>query len=539
MKINIPPQQADSSFAALNFDNCFVRELPADPESSNQLRQVHGACYSRVNPTPVVAPQRVAFALEVAELLDLESTACESEEFSQIFSGNRLLPGMDPYSTCYGGHQFGNWAGQLGDGRAINLGEIINQQGERWALQLKGAGPTPYSRRADGLAVLRSSVREFLCSEAMYHLGVPTTRALSLLLTGEQVTRDMFYDGHPQQEPGAVVCRVAPSFTRFGNFQIFTWRNEIDLLRQLTDYTIRTDFPHLGEPSRAVYLQWFEEICRRTAEMIVHWMRVGFVHGVMNTDNMSILGLTIDYGPYGWLENYDPDWTPNTTDAQGGRYRFGHQPQIALWNLVQLANAIYPLIEQAEPLEAVLQLYNDHYQQGWREMMAQKLGLKKFETTTDLLLTAELEKILQLVETDMTIFYRKLADLVPTDNHDDNNLLVPLLDAYYQPEELTRKHRDQINDWLRSYLKRVARDGVSTAARRQRMNSVNPKYVLRNYLAQLAIDKAEAGDHSLVNDLLEVMRQPYAEQPENEEFSLKRPEWARHRAGCSMLSCSS
>jgi len=539
MKENIAPQPTVSSFTNLNFDNRFVRELPADPDSSNQLRQVHGACYSRVQPTPVVAPQLVAFAQEVAELLNLESATCESEEFVQIFSGNQLLPEMDPYATCYGGHQFGNWAGQLGDGRAINLGEIINKQGERWALQLKGSGPTPYSRRADGLAVLRSSVREFLCSEAMYHLGVPTTRALSLLLTGEQVTRDMFYDGHPQEELGAVVCRVAPSFTRFGSFQIFAWRNEIDQLRQLVDYTIRTDFPHLGEPSADVYLRWFEEICLRTAEMIVHWMRVGFVHGVMNTDNMSILGLTIDYGPYGWLEDYDPDWTPNTTDAQGRRYRFGNQPQIALWNLAQLANAIYPLIEQVEPLEAALQLYSDSYQQGWQKMMAQKLGLKQFKPATDLLLIAELEKVLRLVETDMTIFYRKLADLVPSADRNDDSLLAPLLDAYYQPEELTKKHKDQINDWLRMYLKRVAQDGFSTAARQQQMNAVNPKYVLRNYLAQLAIDKAEAGDHSLVNDLLQVLRQPYAEQPENEEFSQKRPEWARHRAGCSMLSCSS
>ncbi len=533
------PRQLAKSLTSLNFDNRFVRELPADPDSSNQLRQVHRACYSRVWPTQVAAPQLVAYAAEVAELLNLEPAACESEEFAQIFVGNRLLPGMDPYACCYGGHQFGNWAGQLGDGRAINLGEIINQQGQRWALQLKGAGPTPYARRADGLAVLRSSVREFLCSEAMHHLGVPTTRALSLLLTGELVTRDMFYDGHPKEEPGAVVCRVAPSFTRFGSFQIFTWRNEIEQLRQLVDYTLRTDFPHLAGPSIGVYLQWFEEICRSTATMIVHWMRVGFVHGVMNTDNMSILGLTIDYGPYGWLEDYNPDWTPNTTDAPGGRYRFGNQPQVALWNLAQLANAIYPLIGQTEPLEAALQLYGVCYKQGWQEMMAQKLGLKKFEPATDLALSDELEKVLRLVETDMTIFYRKLVDLVPQDDQDDDSLIAPLLDAYYQPEELTDSHKRQISAWLRTYLKRLAQDGLSSAERRKRMNAVNPKYVLRNYLAQLAIDKAEAGDYSLVNDLLQVMRHPYAEQPENEEFARKRPEWARHRAGCSMLSCSS
>jgi uncharacterized protein YdiU (UPF0061 family) len=528
MKADAPKQQTNLSLAALNFDNAFVRELPADPDRSNRVRQVHGACYSRVQPTPVVAPQLVAYAAEVAELLDLQPESCREEEFAQTFVGNRLLPGMDPYACCYGGHQFGNWAGQLGDGRAINLGEVINQRGQRWALQLKGAGLTPYSRRGDGLAVLRSSVREFLCSEAMFHLGVPTTRALSVLLTGEQVMRDMFYDGHPKQEPGAVVCRVAPSFTRFGSFQIFSSRNEINLLRQLLDYTIRTDFPHLGEPSVAVYLQWFEELCR-----------VGFVHGVMNTDNMSILGLTIDYGPYGWIDDYNPDWTPNTTDAAGGRYRFGNQPHIALWNLAQLANAIYPLIEQAEPLEAALQIYGDCYKQGWQTMMAQKLGLKSFEAETDLALISELEKVLQLVETDMTIFYRKLADLTPTEEPDDASLLAPLREAYYQPEALTKDNQEQIAAWLRSYLQRVAKDGLDNDERRQRMQAVNPKYVLRNYLAQMAIDKAESGDHSLVHKLLQVMRRPYAEQPEYEEFAGKRPEWARNRPGCSMLSCSS
>ncbi|HSG73125.1 MAG TPA: protein adenylyltransferase SelO family protein, partial [Planctomycetaceae bacterium] len=276
------------------FDNRFVTELPGDPEERNFRRQVAKACYSRVMPTRVASPGLVHFSQEVVDLLGLVWDPNEEQDFADAFSGNRLLPGMDPFATNYGGHQFGTWAGQLGDGRAINLGELINPQGERWTLQLKGAGPTPYSRTADGLAVLRSSVREFLCSEAMYHLGVPTTRALSLVLTGEDVLRDMFYDGNPKYEPGAVVCRVAPTFTRFGNFQNFTARQDFETLRQLVDYTMRTDFPHLGEPSPDVYVAWFEEVCRTTAEMIVHWMRVGFVHGVMNTDNMSILGLTID-----------------------------------------------------------------------------------------------------------------------------------------------------------------------------------------------------------------------------------------------------
>ncbi len=524
----------------LVFDNRFVRELAADPEAGNRTRQVQRACYSRVMPTPVRQPQLVACAREVLDLLGLPADACDTEEFAQVFAGNRLLPGMEPYAACYGGHQFGNWAGQLGDGRAINLGEAVNAQGEHWTLQLKGAGPTPYSRRADGLAVLRSSIREFLCSEAMHHLGVPTTRALSVVRTGEQVVRDMFYDGHPKAEPGAVVCRVAPSFTRFGNFEIFAARQEDDILKQLADFTIRADFPHLGDPSPAVYGAWFAEICRRTAQLMVHWMRVGFVHGVMNTDNMSILGLTIDYGPYGWLEDYDPDWTPNTTDAQGRRYRFGHQPQIAAWNLVQLANALYPLVGAVEPLQQGIDLYGETYRQGWQAMMAGKLGLNAFDPATDAALIGALEAMLQLAEIDMTLFYRALAEVEGNDETKEELLLAPLLGAFYRPEQLTGEVRARIAAWLRHYLQRVRRDGTANAQRRQRMNAVNPKYVLRNYLAQLAIDRAEQGDSSLVRRLLEVLRRPYDEQPEAEvEFAQKRPEWARHRAGCSMLSCSS
>jgi serine/tyrosine/threonine adenylyltransferase len=531
-----------SRLVALTFDNRFVRELPADPETANHRRHVIGACYSRVLPTKVARPQMVAYSREVARQLDLTPEVCESDYFVQVFAGNRLSAGMDSYATCYGGHQFGHWAGQLGDGRAINLGEVINRQGERLTLQLKGAGRTPYSRTADGLAVLRSSVREFLCSEAMHHLGVPTTRALSLILSGEQVIRDMFYDGHPKGEPGAVVCRVAPSFTRFGSFELFATRGDIELLRKLVDYTIRTDFPHLGEPSPEVYLTWFTEVCRRTAEMIVHWQRVGFVHGVMNTDNMSILGLTIDYGPYGWLENYDPHWTPNTTDATHHRYCFGHQPEIAFWNLEQLANAICPLIERVELLQQALNVYEENFIRSWQTMMAGKLGLHTFDPATDDELTTELLAVLQLVETDMTIFYRQLA-LIDTGRESlhasDETLMRPLREAYYVPEQLTGEHAARIGNWLRSYIKRTQNDGTPDDLRRKRMNAINPKYVLRNYLAQLAIDEAELGDFSMINELLELLRHPYDEQPDKEELAAKRPDWARQRAGCSMLSCSS
>lgn len=528
--------QTDVDFLnGLNFDNRWLRELPGDEETDNYRRQVYGACHSRVMPTAVPKPSLLAYSPEMMRQLDLPEQLAESDAFAQIFAGNRLAQGMEPYAMCYGGHQFGHWAGQLGDGRAINLGELVNSRGEHWALQLKGAGPTPYSRSADGLAVLRSSLREFLCSEAMHHLGVPTTRALSLVLTGKQVLRDMFYDGNPQMEPGAVVCRVAPSFTRFGNFQLFTARDDLENLRRLVDFTIRNDFPQLGPPSRQTYLQWFEQVCRLTAEMIVHWQRVGFVHGVMNTDNMSILGLTIDYGPYGWLENFDPDWTPNTTDAQGRRYRFGNQPKIAYWNLLQLANALYPLIQRAEPLQQALELYGKVYDAGWRQMMANKLGLSVWRAAEDESLVSELEKLLRQAEIDMTLFYRGLADFDADSS--DQDFLAFLQAVAYLP--LDDERRQAAREWFVAYRQRLLVNDDTQEQRRSRMNRVNPLYVLRNYLAQQAIDKAEQGDTSLVSELMTVLRQPYLEQPNKQHFAAKRPDWARQRAGCSMLSCSS
>jgi len=288
-----------------------------------------------------------------------------------------------------------------------------------------------------------------------------------------------------------------------------------------------------------VYLEWFAEICRRTAEMIVHWQRVGFVHGVMNTDNMSILGLTIDYGPYGWLENYDPDWTPNTTDAGERRYRFGNQPQIVFWNLAQLAKAIYPLIGKAKLLQQVMDNSGQQFEQSWQQMHAEKLGLDGFDAAADWHLIEQLLELLPVVETDMTIFYRRLAMVAMNPELTDDVLIEPLLTAFYVPEQLTGEYKARLGNWLRQYIERVKRDAIPDDERRQRMNAINPKYVLRNYLAQLAIDNAEQGDYALVNELLEVLRYPYEEQPDNEKYAEKRPDWARQRAGCSMLSCSS
>src|SRR5690606_12844966 len=359
----------------LRFDNAFVRELPGDPVAGAGVRQVTGAMWSAVLPTAVAAPRLLAHSREMATELGLGDAAIASTEFAEVFGGNALLPGMQPFAANYGGHQFGHWAGQLGDGRAITLGEAVNDAGRRWELQLKGAGPTPYSRNADGRAVLRSAVREFLCSEAMHHLGVPTTRALSLVGTGELVERDMFYDGRPEMEPGAVVCRASPSFIRFGSFELPAARGETDLLRRLVDFTIARDFPELEGTGEALRGAWFAEACRRTATLVSHWMRVGFVHGVLNTDNMSILGLTIDYGPYGWIDNFDPDWTPNTTDAHGRRYRFGWQPKIAYWNLTRLAHALAPVFVDHDLLHDGLRGFQEAFVAADRATIATKLGL--------------------------------------------------------------------------------------------------------------------------------------------------------------------
>jgi uncharacterized protein YdiU (UPF0061 family) len=542
---------AGESDALPTFESRFTAELPGDPDASNERRQVLGAAFSRVRPTPVAAPRTLAWSRDVAARLGLPEAFCASQDFAEVMAGNRLLPGMDPYAMCYGGHQFGNWAGQLGDGRAINLGELVNGAGERWTLQLKGAGPTPYSRMADGRAVLRSSLREFLCSEAMHHLGVPTTRALSLVATGEPVLRDMFYDGNAAEEPGAVVCRVAPSFLRLGTFELPASRGDRDLLQALVDYCLRVDFPELGGEGQGRILAWFAEVCRRTMHLMVHWQRVGFTHGVMNTDNLSVLGLTIDYGPYGWIDDYDPDWTPNTTDAHGRRYRFGQQPQVALWNLVQFGRALTVLVDDAAALQQALEDAAKVFEAEFGAMMAAKLGLGAFDGDGDRALFSELDALLRREETDMTLFHRHLADVDPGALPDDpatppsDGAIAPLLPAWYAPAGPSAGTRAALGTFLRRWADRLARDGEGSsddarAARRARMNRVNPRYVLRNYLAQQAIDAIqERDDPSLLHRLMRVLERPYDDQPDEADLAGRRPDWARNRAGCSMLSCSS
>lgn len=519
----------------LKINNRFTAELPPDSNETNEIRQVSNAVFSYVNPTKPSYPKLIHASKEVAELVGISAEEIQSESFLNAFSGKEILPETRAFAMCYAGHQFGNWAGQLGDGRAINLTEVENNN-EFFTLQLKGAGKTPYSRTADGLAVLRSSVREYLCAEAMYHLGVPTTRSLSLMLSGDQVLRDILYNGNPAYEKGAIVCRVAPSFIRFGSFEMLTARNELKNLKQFVEYNIKHYFPEINGEPKEQYLQFFQTVADKTREMILHWQRVGFVHGVMNTDNMSIHGITIDYGPYGWLENYDPDWTPNTTDSQNRRYRFGNQPQIAQWNLYQLANSLYPLINEAEPLEKILETFINDYESDYKTMFLSKLGLFT-STESDSKLITSLETVLQLSETDMTIFFRNLSQILKSDSAE--NAIEKIKDSFYKPEEILGTILESWTKWFTVYIERLNTEALSDEVRLEKMNRINPKYVLRNYMSQLAIDAADKEDYSLIDELHTLLQKPYDEQSEYQKWFAKRPDWARSKVGCSMLSCSS
>jgi len=535
----------------LNFDNRFTRELPQDPITDNYTRLVEDCLWSHVTPTPVKNPQLLAYSPEVASLLGLTAADMQDPELIQTLGGNGALTGMVTYATRYGGHQFGHWAGQLGDGRAIFLGELMHDN-KRFELQLKGVGETPYSRRADGRAVLRSSLREFLCSEAMHHLGVPTTRALSLFTTGNAVVRDMFYDGNPQIEQGAVVCRVAPSFTRFGHFEILASKGELDLLKQLIRFTIDRDFadwrinnkielPYspiwtrgvgVNDLESSTITDWFEEICERTAILLAHWMRVGFVHGVMNTDNMSILGLTIDYGPYGWVDNFDPGWTPNTTDAQGRRYCFGRQPDIARWNLERLADALATILPDTIGLADGIAHFDSVYMRELTSSLAGKFGLDAWQDTDGEMVNRVFE-LMTRAEVDMTLFFTHLAQI------DIQQPSIESLKIAFYTEQGYGNFQAEFATWLTQYAKRVQSSALNATARLTTMQRHNPRYVLRNYMAQEAIDLAETGDNSRLLTLLTLLQNPYTAQAGMEQFEVKRPDWARQKAGCSMLSCSS
>lgn len=511
------------------FRNEFVENFNGDDSGDLRSRQTPNAFYSKALPTPVSKVTLLAWSESLATELEIARPITQEEV--DVLGGNLVTASMSPYAACYAGHQFGNWAGQLGDGRAITLGELITSQGKKWELQLKGAGRTAYSRRADGRAVLRSSVREYLMSEAMHYLGVPTTRALSLTSTGEPVLRDMFYDGHPANEPGAIVARVAPSFLRFGNFEMPAARGEIENLRKLVDWTIEKYYPAIQGENKII--DWYKEIVERTAKLMAEWQRVGFVHGVMNTDNMSILGITIDYGPYSFVDNYDPLFTPNTTDLPGRRYAFGRQPSVAKWNLGALGGAIIPLIGSEEELMTVIDGYDDAYWTAFYSMMGNKLGLDEVRKE-DVSLISDLEKMLATVQPDMTIFYQLLIDL-SLEAQDKRSVVTQFEECFYQP--LSDDNAELFFQWVQTYLERIKTNQISKQESQKRMRAANPRFVLRNYLLHEAIEKLEKGEEELFVKLQAALQDPYS--PKNDEFIKKRPSWATQKAGCSMLSCSS
>lgn len=512
----------------IRFKNDFVKAFNGDESGDIQSRQTPGALYSKAMPTPVKKVALLAWSDELAKELGIERPTEQND--IDILGGNLVTPSMYPYAACYAGHQFGNWAGQLGDGRAITLGEL-DANGKTWELQLKGAGQTPYSRRADGRAVLRSSLREYMMSEAMHYLGLPTTRALSLVTTGDKVMRDMFYDGHPEYETGAIVMRVSPSFLRFGNFEILAARNEIDNLKKLVDWTIERYYPHIKEENKVII--WFREIVERTANLMVEWMRVGFVHGVMNTDNMSILGLTIDYGPYSFVDDYDPNFTPNTTDLPGRRYAFSRQPSVAQWNLGCLAGALAPLFEGTEQLVAELEHYGEFFWKKYYSMIGNKLGLDKVKPE-DADLIGELEKTLSKVKPDMTIFYQLLIDL-PLHFENEQEILTHFKESFYREPDAIE--RETFYSLISNYIKRIKSNTCSREDSIRMMKESNPRFILRNYLLHQAIEELEKGENKLFIKLQEAMKKPYSN--EFDDFFVKRPAWATQKAGCSMLSCSS
>jgi uncharacterized protein YdiU (UPF0061 family) len=454
----------------------------------------------------------VAASAKAAQLVGIDPAELSNEDFVAVFTGNRVAARSQPLAAVYSGHQFGVWAGQLGDGRAILLGELDTPQGPM-ELQLKGAGLTPYSRMGDGRAVLRSSIRELLCSEAMAALGIPTTRALVVTGSQQGVVRENI-------ETAAVVTRMSPSFVRFGSFEHWYYRDKQEELRTLADYVLKAFYPGLlGEANP--YKALLGEVTRRTAHLMAQWQAVGFMHGVMNTDNMSILGLTLDYGPFGFMEAFDPDHICNHTD-QHGRYSYANQPPVGHWNCYALGNALLPLIGNVDDAQQALDIYQPEFARKIDELLHAKLGLATNQDS-DRELLDDMFKLMQDNHVDFTLFFRRLGELrIDAPEHDE-----PVRDLILD--------RPAFDAWAARYRDRLRQENSVDAERRERMMRTNPKYVLRNYLAQVAIERAQNGDFNEVHKLLSVLERPFDEQPENESYAALPPDWASHLE----VSCSS
>ncbi len=523
-----------ADWADFRVESAFTAALPGDRGAPHISRLTPDVCWAAAQPEMPPSPVLRVWNAQLADELGLPSMAetGAAEAGAALFSGKRVAAGSTPYAMRYGGHQFGNWAGQLGDGRVINLGEWRDPRGVLQTLQLKGPGRTPYSRGADGRAVLRSSIREYVLSEAMHALGVPTSRALALVTTGHAVERDMLYDGHPTLEPGAIVTRVAPGFIRLGNFEIHAAQDETSLLQQLFDFCMAQHFPALERDPLALYA----EVCERTADLMAHWTALGFVHGVMNTDNLSVLGLTIDYGPFGWLEPFDPAWTANEVDA-GRRYCYGRQPQMAQWNLSRFGSALSRLGAPVAELESILRGYTDRYNGRFQAHMAAKLGLRTLVADDQEWLGA-LFAWMQEGQMDMTILFRGLVECVNAASAADAEDCFDQVwaAASYEPEPTPVS--GAARSWFRGWWERQQASSLSRQDATRRMREASPAFVPRNWRLAQAIEAAESDDWSDLEALLQRLQTPFAgDFPE--VVAQKRPQWAVSRPGCGRLTCSS
>jgi len=590
---------------SLRFDNKCLTSLPIDPEKRNFVRQVANSCFSRVQPDPCEEPQMVAVSASAMALLGLREEELQRDDMAEYFSGNKLLPGADPAAHCYCGHQFGTFAGQLGDGATMYLGEVINQKNERWEIQFKGAGKTPYSRRADGRKVLRSSIREFLCSEANHFLGIPTTRAGTLVTSNTKVVRDVYYTGNPILEKASIVLRIAPSFLRFGSFEIFKPSDALTgrkgpsvgntaLLHQLLDFAIAQYFPEVAAAhapaSVESYAAMYKEVVQKTARLVALWQCTGFTHGVLNTDNMSILGLTIDYGPFGFMEYYDPNYVPNGSD-NAGRYSYTKQPDICRWNLMKLGEALQEALPMDQSRAILEQEYWKVYDRAYETRMLQKLGLWEDQqevSLEDKQLISSLFDTMEACSSDFTNTFRQLAafdpssgegvevaarslskqsappgvldkvlrrtmglsrtrmdprqlqallqmleenpaelearfgapvELIRRELEEENVKLQKMVAIATQIEELGKMTEEQKQEkdsqlwksWLTDYAERLKACALEQTSRMEQMNSVNPSFILRNWVAQDGIAAAEAGEFSKINQILSLLQNPYAE----------------------------
>jgi len=465
---------------------------------------------SPVAVTPFAEPRLLAYSADTAALLQIPAAFFQQPDASDYLSGKKLFAGSKPVAQKYAGHQFGQYNPELGDGRGLLLGDVKGADGKNYDLHLKGAGRTPYSRFGDGRAVLRSSIREFLASEAMYHLGIPSSRALSLIASTEPVQRETI-------EQGAMLIRVCPSHIRFGHFEHCFYTSDKNQLQRLVDFTVQQHFPDCLNADNPA-LAMLQQVVVRTAELISQWQAVGFNHGVMNTDNMSILGLSFDYGPYAFLDDYEPGYICNHSD-HSGRYAFDEQPGIGLWNLNALAHALSPLIE-VEDLRSALSLYEPTLVSHYMALMGKKLGLSS-QQPTDRALIGQWLALFQQQKLDYTLSFRRLADF--SDDAKGSSIRDHMLDL------------QAFDQWAALYRERLAQENSSAEQRKSLMNSVNPLYILRNYLAQQAITAAEQGNTAPLHELMQVLQQPYQQQPGKENFAAPPPDWGKGMD----ISCSS